>query len=319
MAAMALSSLRGRIPAIAVSSFPKCLPLRWMSSVEILRQKSENKPWSRSTDLAMGLRPTKTNVSPEVLSAVAEVKACTKRRDVAGAMAVLHQAKVNSVILHNAVLTACAKGHDPTAAWNLWQSMDEKNIVSYSIMIGILGASLQIEKAESLWAEMLDRGLQPNVLTYTTMINAYGQSSKVDQALGIFDQLKASCTADGMAYLTAMSGCARVGDYERTRNLFVEMTTAGIKPESFHFNSLITACARNRYADVADTIFRSMPQYGLTHRVEDFTALISCCISEVDRCRKILEELRSAGLQPTKFTLQEVVQAELEEIGRAHV
>merc|ERR1712217_375003 len=65
-------------------------------------------------------------------------------------------------------------------------------------------------------------------------------------------------------------------------------------------------------AGIADAIFASFPQYGLKPRREDYSALISCNISNVQRCRELIKEMQDVGLPPDRWSHQELLQAEIE-------
>merc|ERR1719201_1069241 len=163
--------------------------------------------------------------------------------------------------------------------------MEEKDVVSYNTMIGLCGSAKEMSVAETLWQEMLQKNMQPNLLVYTSMIKAYGQSGYVDKALTTLESMRAHCAPDAFTYAAAMSAVARTGDYSRTRELFVEMTSAGIAPSHHHFNSLLTSCASVGDASTAEAIFRLLPSYNLKPRVEDFTTLLACCRFDLERSR----------------------------------
>lgn len=251
----------------------------------------------------------------ELLRVVREISSCTKRRDVDGALEVRTKAVgagLQSVAVNNAVLHACRRAYRWDHALDVWNSMDCRDLISYTTMLSCCAFALQSGTAERIWEEMRQHGLTPNLITYTTMVDVYSACGNCSKALQLFAELKSVCQPDAFAFLTVMSACARVGNYGGARELFMEMTEVGIAPSAAHFNTLIVSCAAERNAETAEAILRTMPHYGVRPRSEDYTALLSCCLDSVQRCRALLQEMRDAGLRITKFTLQEVASAEMQ-------
>merc|ERR1712183_403481 len=104
-----------------------------------------------------------------------------------------------------------------------------------------------------------------------------------------------------------MSAFSRKGDYRTVRELFEEMTSAGVRPDHTHFNSLLSSCIWNGYMDIAEAIIDLMPQWGLEPRTEDFTSLISCCRSDLSRCRQAFEKMKAAGVAPSFTTYKNLI------------
>lgn len=313
----------GVLPAVASLHAPAAhsaargTTARWMSTPGMIMQKAVARDANTrsTTETARALRGD-MQLPAGVLQVVREIKKLAKHRAAEEACALRKKYAAQGfehVAIDNATLDVCKKSFRWVPALELWSSMQSRDpdILGFTTMLSCCANALQVDMAERIWASMLEKGLTPNLITYTAMINVYGQAGLCAKAMDVFQELKSACPPDDFAFMSAMSACARSGNYADARGLFVEMTELGIAPSAGHFNCLITSCARDRHAETADAVFRMMPQYGLTPRHQDYTALISCSFEDVARCRQLLQEMKDVGLRPTSFTLQEAAAAEL--------
>merc|ERR1711933_254504 len=111
--------------------------------------------------------------------------------------------------------------------------------------------------AARYFEEMQALGIQPNIIIYTTLIGVYSVTGEVESAMDVFEKVERTLLKDTdelhqkMIYSSIMSAYSRAGDYARTRELFTKMVASGIVPTHPHFNALMSSCARNAHADIA--------------------------------------------------------------------
>merc|ERR1711920_876715 len=105
-----------------------------------------------------------------------------------------------------------------------------------------------------------------------------------------------------------MSAFARVGDYAKTRELFVEMATTGTPPSNMHVNALLTSCAKGPDAATAQAIFDMLSSWNLQPRIEEYAILLSCHRYDLPRCQQIIADMRQANLEPTWICFKQLLQ-----------
>lgn len=73
---------------------------------------------------------------------------------------------------------------------------------------------------------MSDVGVSPNVVSYTPLLDRLGRAGFLDQAVELFDEMRAQGIQPNVMSYTALIGACRVaGEPERGWVLFSEMTT----------------------------------------------------------------------------------------------
>lgn len=275
------------------------------------------------TSVKAALREAPRAERSEALNvATATISNLTRANQFEEALAAFEGSAEKDGTLYGAYFNLCAKALWYSRAMSVWEEIPQefKTVVSYSTMIDLCRRLKKGNEALALFSEMQASQVQPNIITYNSLINVYSMLDQPDAAVQTFESIKStllpavSPTSQKMAYLAVMSATARAGDYAKTRELFIAMTQdAGLPPEHFHFNALLTSCAHHGYkfSEVAQGVFDTMLQWKLAPRVEDFTILISCLRDDLPRCRAILDEMTRAGVKPVGRTYQELLQAHI--------
>jgi leucine-rich PPR motif-containing protein len=69
-----------------------------------------------------------------------------------------------------------------------------------------------VDKAYNLFLEMMDRGIPPNVVTYTTVIDGLCKAQAVDRAEGVFQQMiDKGVKPDNDTYISLIHGYLSIG------------------------------------------------------------------------------------------------------------
>lgn len=246
-----------------------------------------------------------------------EMRRCMDQRSWGDAVKIYEAAESTDGVLRNMALNACAKGFLYDKACQIWVKLqpEEKDIVAYSAMIDAARRVKKVNHAESLFAEMSVAGLEPNIVTYSCMIGAYSASGRPEDALRLFHEARqkvfegAMNTSKQMLYTVAMSATARLGDYRRTRELFVLMGEDSVPVNNMHANALLTSCAGVADAATAQSIFEMLPLWGLKPRPAEYNILLSCCRNDLEKCKHIWAEMHEAGCQPNWKTNQTMLEA----------
>lgn len=222
--------------------------------------------------------------------------------------------------LKNAALHLCARANWRDRAWELWGdmakgSLEAKNEISYNTMLDVCARSKQADRAERVFEEMKQAGVEPNVISYNSLVNAHAMCGNLDAALRAFASIppelfkNSSLQNKKVAFQAVMTACARAADYAKCREVFIQMTEAGVPPDRGHFSALLAACAHGKHGDIAQAIFNQMPAYGVVPDVANWTILISCHTNNLPRCKELVEEMKLSSIEPSGLMCQELLEA----------
>merc|ERR1711971_884907 len=178
--------------------------------------------------------------------------------------------------------------------------------------MALAAACKRVVVAEDLFEEMRSKGVVPNVITHISLIKAFGMADEVEKALQVLKDIKSELSSADMrtqqnAYQVAMTACMRVGDYGRTREVFMEMLSAGIAADASHYTTLMASCSYHSHGDIARTIFDQMCSAGMKPDVTHYMILISCNRHNLEQCSQIMSEMKSHGIEPSGLTYQEFI------------
>lgn len=300
------------------------LPRAWRSitvraSQRKLREASYEGPNGKLAEDAPDkaqTRQTSSSRSSRHIRASGEMKQLTRGGDFHGALDVFAGVDQPDGVLYDAALHACAKAHWHDRATGIWDQMpsDTQSVVSYSVMIDLCGRLKRLSEAEQFLERMQGARLQPTIVTLTSMARAYGMADEPQGALKVLEEGSAALAAAShrgrqMFYQVVMSAFARLGDYAKTRELFMQMTSSCTHPDHGHYNALLASCARHNLAPTAQAVFEYMRGQGLEPRLEDYNILLGCHRQSLPRCLELYAEMQAKGFRPTGTTQQQILEA----------
>lgn len=213
----------------------------------------------------------------------------------------------SDLMMQNALLDSLIKrGIIDEALW-LFDSMREKNVVSWTTFISGL-AQLDLDAdALKFFKKMQLEGIYPNGFTFSCVLKACGGLAALDQGRcihscsvkhGIVDEeftksslldMYAKCGALEESYRlfdelpksniviwnSMISGYAQHGYGSEALQLLVRMETQGIKPNHITFVSLLSACSHCGLVDEGIRVFEAMSsKHGITPSMEHYACMV---------------------------------------------
>ncbi|KAE8730004.1 putative pentatricopeptide repeat-containing protein [Hibiscus syriacus] len=118
-----------------------------------------------------------------------------------------------------------AKCGDLLTAQRVFNSMPEKSVVSWTVMIAGYGAHGRVTDAISLFNQMVDSGVRPNQVTFMNILSA----------------------------------CSHAGSMEDGKSYFKSMRDFGVEPNSEHYACMVDLLSRGGSVNEAYKIIKSMP------------------------------------------------------------
>merc|ERR1719265_1777112 len=228
----------------------------------------------------------------------------------------IHKYKVKmDEILVNATLEACVRLKDTrrlNTALNTfeatgWKLPAQCAMHTYGMLIKAYGQSRQLNVAWKLWRELtVDKKMTPSDQLYGTMIDVLVSNGRMDDALRLFEEMKASAggklTGQGftVAFASIIRGFTQRKECQRAIQCYHEMQDKNVKVSVVVFNTLIDACSRVSDMEGAAKIFSDMVAAQSTPDLITYSTLIKgyCLCGDMDQGMQLFMLMRKKGILP---------------------
>lgn len=151
--------------------------------------------------------------------------------------------------------------------------------------------------------------LERDVLcAYNSLLHFVGQSGNLDEALGVFEDMKREGPLpDAVTYNTVIAAAAHVGDVDTALNVFLEMTNVGAAPTERTFGALLHAFAVVGDANAARKVFESVEAAGVKLNAVLYTSFIDALVKSGDdaalaQAFEVMEDMRRRRVPATAVT-----------------
>merc|ERR1719498_232474 len=206
----------------------------------------------------------------DVAKHVTMIKNCGKEHNLNGAVNVFNKLKQGGVhmnsLIYNCLLDACVQCGDTKAALEYFEQMKELgfvDVVSYNTILKCYLSAGKVDAAQKLLAEMSERGLPANKITYNELLNAKVQSKDRRGLWKLIEQMQAAgVTPNSVScsiLLKSLTMNSHPSDISRTMDLIDEMEEP---MDEVLFSSVIEACIRVRQLDLLSAKMRKYAQQG---------------------------------------------------------
>lgn len=234
------------------------------------------------------------------------------------------QQKLNlskEVILYNVTLKVFRKSRDLQGAENLFDEMLQRGVkpdnVTFSTIISCARLSNLPEKAVEWFEKMPAYGCEPDDVNHAVMIDAYGRAGNIDKALSLYDRARAEkWRIDAVTFSTLIKIYGMSGNFDGCLNVYEEMKALRIKPTVVVYNTLLDAMGRARRPWQAKSIYKEMMNNGFTPNWATYAALLRA----FGRARygedglNVYKEMKSKGME-LNVTLYNTLLAMCADIG----
>ncbi|KAL3521823.1 hypothetical protein ACH5RR_014657 [Cinchona calisaya] len=183
------------------------------------------------------------------------------------------------VILYNVTLKVFRKCKDLDKCEKLFTDMIERGVkpdnVTFSTLISCARLSSLPEKAVEWFEKMPAFGCEPDDVTYAVMIDAYGKAGNVDMALSLYDRARTEkWRIDAVTFATLVKIYGTAGNFDGCLNVYEEMKALEIRPNLVVYNSLLDAMGRAKRPWQAKNIYRDMINNGFEPSWGTYAALL---------------------------------------------
>ncbi|CAJ1447857.1 unnamed protein product, partial [Effrenium voratum] len=148
------------------------------------------------------------------------------------------------VLSFNATISSCERFGQWTLALHLLQrileAQLEPSVISFNATMSSCEKGLQWQHALQLLAKMPEHEVPRDVITYNAAISACQKGEQWLHALSLLQLMRASRQADVISFNAAISACE--GQPQHAVDLFHEMETLHLWPDTISYNAVIVSC-----------------------------------------------------------------------------
>ncbi|GKV13523.1 hypothetical protein SLEP1_g24523 [Rubroshorea leprosula] len=157
-------------------------------------------------------------------------------------------------------------------------------------------------EAERVWREMGKRGIQYDVVSYSTIMSCYSKASNLHKVFKLFDQMKKlRIEPDRKVYNAVVHALAKARLVQEAIDLMRTMEEKGIAPNVVTYNSLIKPLCKARKIDEARQVFDEMIQRDLSPTIHTYHAFFRS-LRNGEEVFELLEKMKKLGCQPANDT-----------------
>nr|AYM00500.1 pentatricopeptide repeat protein [Salvia miltiorrhiza] len=217
-----------------------------------------------------------------------------------------------SVLSYNSILEAIIRSKAcgcVELAKTVYDDMIDKdvspNVFTYNILIRGLCANKNIDRGLDFFEKMEKRGCLPNVVTYNTLIDAYCKSGNINEAYALLELMwEKNLEPNVITYNVIINGLCREGRMRETSKVFMEMKDQGLVPNEVTYNTLINGYCKEGNFHQALVLHAEMVRNGLSPNVVTYTSLINsmCKARNLRRAMEFFDQMQVRGLNPNEKT-----------------
>nr|XP_010317464.1 pentatricopeptide repeat-containing protein At5g66520-like [Solanum lycopersicum] len=204
---------------------------------------------------------------------------CLRNSELNMALELFRRMKYRNIVTWNSIITGFVQGGRPKEALEFFFEMqvsgddmvspDKMTIASVLSACASLGA---VDHGRWVHDYLNRSGMECDMVIATALVDMYGKCGSVSKALDVFRSMK---NKDVLAWTAMLSAFAINGNGREALELFLDMETAGVRPNAVTFTALLSACAHSGLTDIGRWCFRVMRHaYHIEPQVQHYACMI---------------------------------------------
>ncbi|EPS72235.1 hypothetical protein M569_02522 [Genlisea aurea] len=178
-------------------------------------------------------------------------------------------------------------------------------------MISTLGRLGKVELAKKVFQTAVNEGYGNTVYAYSALISAYAKSGYCDEAIALFESMKAlGMKPNLITYNALIDACGKGGaDYKRAMDIFYDMVQNGVQPDRITYNSLLAVCSGAGLWETARSLFDEMVYRGVDQDIYTYNTLLdaACSGGHMDSAFEIMSEMPAKNVMPNEVTYSTMI------------
>lgn len=225
-------------------------------------------------------RMEQEGVKPDKVAFVSLLRACSNPDDLEQGKSIhtrMKEADMDSdVYVGTALVTMYAKCGSMADARQVFDSMKERNVVSWTAMIAGLAQHGFMDEAFSFFHKMITSGIQPNRVTFMSILNACASPSALEKGRELHQHIiQAGYEEDARVQTALLSMYANCGSLRDACDVFANIP----KQNAIPWNAMITAYVQHKKYDAAFATFKRMLKEHIVPNNVTFTSILNGCAS----------------------------------------
>ncbi|KAF9616142.1 hypothetical protein IFM89_028608 [Coptis chinensis] len=165
-----------------------------------------------------------------------------------------------------------------------------------------------VKTGEVIHSFVILSGLNSSIHVKNSLVAMYAKCGKLSAARRFFEELD---TKDTVTWNSIISGYCRRGKNEEALRLFDRMRAEGVEPGVITWNILIASYNQMGNSDVALELMKKMESHGIAPDVFTWTSMISGCAQNkrTNQALELFREMVLAGVEPNGVTIASAVSA----------
>ncbi|KAJ0024496.1 hypothetical protein Pint_09189 [Pistacia integerrima] len=214
--------------------------------------------------LCMFVEMCRQGFGPNSLTYVSVLRACTSLYDLEWG-AHLHARFIRlesflDIIVGNGLINMYAKCGHLVFARRVFNSLTERNIISWTAMITAFSQNGDVEKAWDCFNKMPER----NLITWNSMISTYNQHGFWEDGLNLYNlMLREGVKPDRVTFATSIVACANLTILKLGTQIVAQAEKLGFGSNVSVANSVLTMYSRCGQIEEAQKIFDSIGKKNL--------------------------------------------------------
>ncbi|WRX32478.1 Pentatricopeptide repeat - like 10 [Theobroma cacao] len=215
----------------------------------------------------------------------------------------------SNIHLANALIDMYSKCGDLDTAFDLFEGLQQRDVISWNVMIGGYTHMSYYKEALGLFRRMLRSNIEPsdvtflsvlpacanlgaldlgkwihayidknfqnstNISLWTSLIDMYAKCGSIEAAQQVFNGMEQKNLASWNAMI---SGLAMHGLADKALELFSQMMGGGLKPDDITFVGVLSACTHAGLLDLGRQYFSSMVQeYAISPDLQHYGCMVN--------------------------------------------
>ncbi|XP_057473710.1 pentatricopeptide repeat-containing protein At3g29230-like [Actinidia eriantha] len=203
--------------------------------------------------LCQGVKPDKVSLAGALL-ACAQLGALDQGRWIH--MYMKQNKIISDIVVQTALMDMYMKCGSTNEASMIFNSMSERNVVAWNVMISGLGISGFSESAVECFAQMEREGILMDDLIFVSVLTTCTHAGFVTEGLDIFDKMR----THGIEPKLEHYGCLidLLGRSGRLNQAQIVLESMSIKPNSALWGSLLLACRTHKNVALAEVVLERL-------------------------------------------------------------
>ncbi|CAI0475127.1 unnamed protein product [Linum tenue] len=166
------------------------------------------------------------------------------------------------------------------------------------------------DQARQVFDEMLERKVEPTVVTYNSLIGHLCRKGEIGKARDFFDDMvKKGKPPNEVTYALLMEGLCSLGEYAEAKKVMFDMEYRGCKPKVLNFGILMNDLGKRGKIEEAKSLLLEMKKRRFKPDVVTYNILVNylCKEGRVTEAYKVLFEMQIGGCEANAATYRMLV------------